>query len=56
MLCGTSGEILGAMNGDIARLHWAVDLPPVSPPSYHVCFQIHLPQHRGQRYLPAHRI
>jgi hypothetical protein len=56
MLCGPRRVILGAMNGDIARLHWAVDLPPVSPPSYHIRFQIHLPQHRGQRYLPAHRI
>lgn len=56
MLCGPRRVILGAMNRDVARLHWAVDLPPVSPPSYHVCFQIHLPQHRGQRYLPTHRI
>lgn len=56
MLCGPCGEILGAMNGNVARLHWAVDLPPVSPPSYHIRFQIHLPQHRGQRYLPTHPI
>ena len=56
MLCGPRRVILGAVNGDVARLHWAVDLPPVSPPSYHVRFQIHLPQHRGQRYLPTRRI
>ena len=56
MLRSPCGEILGAMNGDVAWLHWAVDLPPMSSPSYHIRFQIHLPQHRGQRYLPTHRI